>query len=152
MAEASRRAGRPAARGGLPNAVFVVAGVEAPPPELAGRADLVTVRFPWGSLLRGLVGLDPRASAGLASFLAPGASLEAFVSVQERDGLDDVRARLADPSALTDTWSGLGSSLVDAGPVDRAELVAIGSTWAKRLGATAEDRRVVTRLRLVRLP
>lgn len=152
MAEASRRAGRPATRGGLPNALFVVAGVEGPPPELAGRADLVTVRFPWGSLLRGLVGLDPRASAGLASFLAPGGSLEALVSVQERDGLDDVRARLADPRALTDTWDAFGSSLVDAGPVDPADLVAIGSTWAKRLGATASDRRVVTRLRLVRLP
>ena len=130
---------RPATRGGLPNAVFVVAGVEAPPPELAGRADLVTVRFPWGSLLRGLVGLDPRAAAGLASFLAPGGSLEAFVSVQARDGLEDVRSRLADPGGLTDAWCAFGLTLVDAGPVDPADLVAIGSTWAKRLGATDAD-------------
>jgi Methyltransferase domain len=64
MAEASWRAARRSERGGLPNAVFVVAAAEALPPELDGVADLVTIQFPWGSLLKGLLDADPRVMAG----------------------------------------------------------------------------------------
>jgi 16S rRNA (adenine(1408)-N(1))-methyltransferase len=46
MAEASRRAAAKPRRGGLPNALFVVAAAEALPPELAGVAELVTAHFP----------------------------------------------------------------------------------------------------------
>ena len=153
MAETSRRAARAEARGGRPNALFVVAAAEAPPAELRGRADLVTVRFPWGSLLRGMVGLEPAASAGLASLVAPGGELEALVSIHPRDGLAEVGARLADPSELGRAW---------AGPWADARRVAASrtaprwprpaSSWARRLGATASDGRVATRVRLVRLP
>jgi 16S rRNA (adenine(1408)-N(1))-methyltransferase len=46
MVEAARPVtGRPS-RGGLPNALFVVAAVEALPAELDGVADLVTAHFP----------------------------------------------------------------------------------------------------------
>ncbi len=58
MAEASRRAAGPARRGGVSNALFVVASAEALPPELDGVADLVTIHLPWGSLLRGALALD----------------------------------------------------------------------------------------------
>ena len=58
MAEASRRAAKPAHKGGQPNVRFILAAAEAPPPALAGIAGLVTVRFPWGSLLRGCLGED----------------------------------------------------------------------------------------------
>jgi len=54
MAEASRRADRR----GPSNALFLAAGVETlPASPLTGSADLVTVMFPWGSLLRGVLGL-----------------------------------------------------------------------------------------------
>jgi 16S rRNA (adenine(1408)-N(1))-methyltransferase len=46
MAEAARRAAAKPSRGGLPNALFVVAAVEALPPELTGLAYLVTCHFP----------------------------------------------------------------------------------------------------------
>ena len=152
MAETSRRAARAEARGGRPNALFVVAAAEAPPAELHGRADLVTVRFPWGSLLRGMVGLEPAASAGLASLVAPGGELEALVSIHPRDGLAEVGERLADPSELGRAWAAHGLTLVDSRPADRTEVAATRSSWARRLGATASDGRVATRVRLVRLP
>ncbi len=60
MAEASRRAARPAARGGVANALFVVAAAERPPIELLGIADEVTINFPWGSLLRGALAMRRR--------------------------------------------------------------------------------------------
>ena len=63
MAEASRRAARPAARGGVSNALFVVAAAERPPMELLAIADELTINFPWGSLLRGALGIDDAAAA-----------------------------------------------------------------------------------------
>jgi 16S rRNA (adenine(1408)-N(1))-methyltransferase len=91
MAEASRRAARPARKGGLPNALFVVASAEAPAPELSGVADLVTVHFPWGSLLRGVLGIDDAAARGISALPRPEMGLiDAFVSVTARDGLDGV--------------------------------------------------------------
>jgi 16S rRNA (adenine(1408)-N(1))-methyltransferase len=46
MAEASRRAAANPRRGGRPNALFVVAGAEALPPELDGAAEWLTAWFP----------------------------------------------------------------------------------------------------------
>jgi hypothetical protein len=80
MAEASRRAGRRPERGGLANALFVVAAAEALPPELDGLAALVTVHFPWGSLLRGLLAAEPAVLGGLTRILRPGGSLRLLVS------------------------------------------------------------------------
>ena len=89
MAEASRRAARPARRGGLPNALFVVAAAEAPPPELHGLADLVTITLPWGSLLRGALALDDAVAAGIARLVAP-----------HRSRRDPARARGTRPAVL----------------------------------------------------
>lgn len=152
MADASRRAARPAARGGRPNALFVVAAIESPPVELVGRADLVTVRFPWGSLLRGTLALEPRAMAGLASLAGPAGRLEALVSVETRDGLGDLAVASRDEARLSAAWAALGFELDELRLAHSAEVVASGSSWARRLGATSADGRRVTRLRLSRLP
>lgn len=151
MARASRLAARPVARGGRANALFVVAGIEAPPAELIGRADRVTVSFPWGSLLRGVLGLDARAQAGLVSLLAPSGSIDALVSVEARDGLGDLDGWLTERS-LGAKWSELGFELTEIRPARPSEVEASGSSWARRLGAVTADRRRVTRLRLCRLP
>lgn len=152
MVAASRRAARPAARGGQPNALFVVAAVESPPVELVGRADLLTVHFPWGSLLRGTLGLEPRAMAGLASLAAPAGRLEALVSVEVRDGLRDLAEATCDEARLSAAWAVLGFELDELGLAQPAEVAASGSSWARRLGATSADGRRVMRLRLTRLP
>lgn len=143
MAEASRRAARPAARGGLPNAVFVVAAAESPPAELHARAALVTVSFPWGSLLRGILGTDDRAAAGLASFLAPDGALDALVSVTPRDGVDGIGSldgAALDRLAAAHRLSGL--ELVSAVPASSADVRASGSTWGRRLLAAGTGRPV----------
>lgn len=151
MAAASLRAARSQARGGLANVLFVVAGVEAPPAEFAGRANLVTVRFPWGSLLRGVLGLDHRAQAGLSSLVGPGGSIEALVSIEPRDGLGDL-ARTLTNGHLVESWAESGFALDEIRPARPSEVAASGSSWARRLGATSADGRRATRLRLSRLP
>ena len=145
MAESSHRAARPPRRGGHPNALFVVAAVETPPVELVGRADLVTVHFAWGSLLRGLLAADPRAATGLASLLRAEGVLEGMLSIDDRDGLDELAAIVADRGRLAADWSAHGLGLEELRPATDIEVAASSSTWAKRLGAVP-GRRAGTRL------
>lgn len=133
MADSSRRAARPVAKGGLPNAVFVVASAEHVPDELVGLADELTVLFPWGSLLRGTLGLGEAAARGIASLLRPGAAAVALVSVTDRDALgispldDESRPEIAA------RWSAFGLCVARFRRSTAEEAAATGSTWAKRL-------------------
>src|SRR4030088_863827 len=91
MAEASRRAARGIRRGGLANAQFVVASAESLPLEISGVATSLTVHFPWGSLLNGLISADPAMLAGLVRMALPGATLTLLLSVTERDQVDGMK-------------------------------------------------------------
>jgi 16S rRNA (adenine(1408)-N(1))-methyltransferase len=136
MATASRRAAAKPSRGGLPNALFVVAAVEALPAELDGVADLVTVHFPWGSLLRGLLGADPAIMAGLTRVLRPGASLQLLLSSTVRDrgaGVAPIQAVTLD--ALAGSYAAWGLAVTQVRPATPADVAAAHSTWGKRLGA-----------------
>jgi 16S rRNA (adenine(1408)-N(1))-methyltransferase len=136
MAEASRRAGRRPERGGLANALFVVAAAEALPPELDGLADLVTVHFPWGSLLRGLLAAEPAVLAGLARIMRPGGSLRLLVSATARDaGAGVTPLQESDLAALAGAYAGHGLAVTGARPATPADVAASHSTWGKRLGA-----------------
>jgi 16S rRNA (adenine(1408)-N(1))-methyltransferase len=150
MAEASRRAGRRPERGGLPNALFVVAAAEALPPELDGLAGLVTVHFPWGSLLRGLLAADPAVLGGLARVLAPGGTLSMLVSSTARDaaGVEPIDRRALD--ALAGPYGRHGLALTRVRPATPADVAASRSTWGKRLGAGAS--RPAWRLEATRVP
>ncbi|NUS44266.1 MAG: hypothetical protein HOQ24_11335, partial [Mycobacteriaceae bacterium] len=139
MFDASRRAARPAKRGGLANALFVVASAERLPSALDGVADIVTVYFPWGSLLRGLVTGDPAMLSGLARTMKPGAALTVVLSVIDHDrtmGLPAVDA--AALTALADSYAAAGLAVSDIAPATRQDIAATGSSWGKRLGAGAE--------------
>ncbi len=144
MAKSSRCAARSVRRGGRPNALFAVATAEAPPPELPGRADLVTVILPWGSLLRGVAGLDDRVADGLVSLLRPGAVLELVLSVAERDN-----PPVADPvSAARTTFEARGLRAHAIETLTIADLANTGSAWAKRLASGGGAGRSAWRLRL----
>ena len=151
MAGASRRAARSGSRGGLPNALFVVAAAERLPPELIGAADEATINFPWGSLLRGALALDETAASGIVSLLRPGASLTTFLSIAARDGL--ALASLDEPGeadALAARWACHGLRLDSLCPAGADEIAATGSSWARRLGAGTTARRPAWKIRLRR--
>ena len=138
MATASRRAAAKPSRGGLPNALFVVAAAEAMPAELDRVADLVTVHFPWGSLLRGLLGADPATMTGLTRVQRPGASLQLLVSSTDHDrgaGVPPIRA--ATLRALAASYAAWGLAVTELRPATVADVAAAHSTWAKRLGASS---------------
>ncbi|HEX2470938.1 MAG TPA: class I SAM-dependent methyltransferase [Candidatus Limnocylindrales bacterium] len=140
MAEASRRADRR----GPANALFFAAGAEAlPASPLAGRADFVTVLFPWGSLLRGIVGLDDAALRGVVSVLAPGGRLDVLASVVPSDAVPGLPC--LDPGAepaIRRSWSAAGLQLTAMGPASAIDLAGSGSAWARRLRAGGEQRPV----------
>jgi 16S rRNA (adenine(1408)-N(1))-methyltransferase len=150
MAESSLRAARPEHKGGLSNALFVVAAAERLPPELAGIAAEVTIAFPWGSLLRATLAPDDaaEAAAGIAGLVAPGGRVRALVSTDPRDRLD-LPAPADTPAAeLAARWCRHGLQLAAWRPATESEIAATGSSWARRLRAGRD--RSVWQLELVR--
>jgi 16S rRNA (adenine(1408)-N(1))-methyltransferase len=155
MAEASRRSARSVRKGGLANTMFVLAAAEAPPTVLAGVANAVTVLFPWGSLLRGVLGGDAAVAAGLDSLVAPDGSIELLLAPAPRDGLDGLpTATPAIVAATARTFAPFGFELVEGRRATDDEVRAAGSTWARRLGVAgrrgAVEDRSVTLVRLAR--
>jgi hypothetical protein len=155
MAEGSARAARRPAKGGLSNALFAVGAAERPPEELMGRVDELTIRFPWGSLLRGALGLDDDAAAGIASLLSRDGRIEALLSVTARDALGSGVAPFtaAERTGLDARWRRHGLCVDAFRPASAEEVATSGSTWARRLTAGGRARnRDVWRLQLRRDP
>jgi 16S rRNA (adenine(1408)-N(1))-methyltransferase len=138
MAEASRKVMRAAKGGGLPRALFVVAAAEALPCELDGCADALTVQFPWGSLLRGVLTAESAILAGISRLTRPGATVTMLLSVAERDrltGLEVLEERTF--AALAPSYAGHGLLLREARPATAEQIAAAHSSWAKRLLANS---------------
>jgi 16S rRNA (adenine(1408)-N(1))-methyltransferase len=136
MVEAATRAARKPSRGGAPNARFIVAAVETLPPELAATADLVTVQFPWGSLLQGIVRGEAAIVCQLAGLLKPiaNAELRLLISVAARDGALGLAALEADGTdRIVRSFGEAGLIPIDVRPATADDLTAARSSWAKRL-------------------
>jgi hypothetical protein len=140
MREASRRAARAARRGGLPNVRFIAAGLEELPTELGAFASLVTVHFPWGSLLRAAVAQDAAGAAAIARLLAPGGLLRLLVSAAERDRTRGGVTNL-DPASVVAAYCELGLVAHACRPASPEDVSAAHSSWARRLLASGRDRR-----------
>jgi 16S rRNA (adenine(1408)-N(1))-methyltransferase len=150
MAESSRRVAAPVRKGGLPNALFVVAAAERLPAELAGIAADVSILFPWGSLLRAALALDDacEASAGIAGLVGPGGVVRALVSVDPRDRLSVPRLSRTEWQPLADRWASHGLVLTAFEPADRRVVRESGSSWGRRLAAGRD--RVTWSIELIR--
>lgn len=146
MIEAARRVTR---KSPLPNALFVVAAAESLPPELYATVDEVTIHFPWGSLLRGLLRADPAIVEGLLAVTRPGAVVTMLLSVTGRDRVDGVEA--LDGSAIDELcarMAGVGLRPIEVRPASREDIEAAHSSWSKRLAAGSS--RAAWLVRLVR--
>ena len=115
-----------------PNLRFVVQDALAWPAEDVPRADTVSINFPYGSLLRGLVEGDEVLLCRLEPLLAPGGRLDVRVnaSALEATGLDPETGR-------TDVARALGripGMRVRCQPLMPEDLRNCPSSWAKRLG------------------
>lgn len=122
---------RDASRRAPANTLYLIASAEALPRELAGLADHITINFPWGSLLGGLLTGDPALLASLETLACPGALLEmrlnggalAGQGWSLEDGAAMVRQNLL-PAGFT---------LRPPVTLDAVALRACPTTWAHRL-------------------
>ena len=148
--DACREQLRVASRTAPRNALFVIAEARALPCELCGLATQVTVNFPWGSLLGGLLDGDAGLLVGLAAIARPdphasrrvatleirlngGALAEAGWSLEA--GAERVRQVLA----------AHGFVVGRPAPLDARGLRACPTTWSKRLAFGRDPRALYLR-------
>jgi 16S rRNA (adenine(1408)-N(1))-methyltransferase len=132
-------------RGRLTNAAFLVEAVERLPCELACLADEVTVHFPWGSLLRGVIDASGAIVGPIAHLMKPGAELRVLLSSTDRDGFGDLT-----PERLISrhmAYSEHGLHLTRAEWASHEVVAQSRSAWAKRLATGRERRAVFARYR-----
>lgn len=120
------------------NALFVIANALALPADLRGLAGQITINFPWGSLLAGLLAPDAALLEGLRAIAMPGAALEvrlnggalAECGWSLEAGAERIRAAL----------SAQGFAMRPAAQWTARELRSFPSTWAKRLAFGRDPR------------
>jgi len=135
MREASDRASRKTARGGLGNALFLAGTLDELPRSLDGTLSGIRVTLPWGSLLRAALAPEPGFAARVLELLQPSGVFELTLSLVERD--QATQAGTLDEtsmSAVAAVYAASGFGGVGVHAVTRADVQASGSTWAKRLG------------------
>lgn len=129
---------RRAARRKLNNILFVQAAVENLPPELTGRADRITINFPWGSLLRAVATPDLEILSAIARLGKPGAALTLLVNLSVfDDAAYCTRAGLPSPSVFADaartksSFAQAGLEVVDL--IQDVKELPYRTTWGQKL-------------------
>lgn len=120
------------------NTLFVIANALALPPELNGLGEHITINFPWGSLLGGLLSQDQALLEGLLRITCLNATLEVRLNggaLAEKgwtleQGANQVQRVLADN----------GFAMRSARMMTANDLRACPTTWAKRLAFGRDPR------------
>src|SRR5512145_759349 len=125
------------------NTLFVIANAQALPPELDGLADQVTINFPWGSLLEGLLTADAALLAGLGRVMRPHAHLEIRLN---GGALAEAGWKLeAGADRVREVLIANGFKLSPPVTLTAADLKTFPTTWAKRLAFGRDPRAVYLR-------
>jgi methyltransferase family protein len=128
-------------RAKLPNALFIIAAAQDLPHELRGLSSHLTINFPWGSLLDGLLTADPALMGGLASVSGCVASLDIRLN---GGALAEAGTTLeAGAGKIRDNLFRSGWPVKDPVTMDSCALRTFPSTWASRL-AFGRDPRAMT--------
>jgi hypothetical protein len=138
--DACREQLRATSRRAQPNELYVIANALALPEELSGVASHVTINFPWGALLGGLLHSDSPALACLVDITRRGALIEARLN---GDALAEAGYTLAAGTARV--RQALRMTGFDVDPpvaMDAAALRACPTTWAKRLAFGRDPRAI----------
>ena len=134
VAEAMAASANRACREHLDNVLFVVAAVEALPSEFDSVADVITVLFPWGSLLRGVTRPEPSVLAALARIASPRACLDIVINRSaEQTPLDGLPERYAAAGITIER-------------IERTQDVSYTTTWGKRVAFRSDVLRVQARV------
>lgn len=136
--DACRENLRDASRRAPENALFVIANAQELPPLLHGCADQLSVHFPWGSLLQGLLAEEDTLRQQMSALLRPQAALDLIVNggaLAEQgwaleDGAAAIRQRL-----MRQGWRVEQPQMLTG-----AALRAYPTSWARRLAFGRDPR------------
>ena len=144
-------------KGGLSNALYVLAGVENLPPELMGVANQIFINFPWGSLLTSVAKVDETVWRNIRKLCQRGTLVDiVFGYDPERDN-DDAVAEEKLPE-LDDDYvknimlpklKGLGFEPLSVQLIGSTQMKDYPSSWAKKLSFGKERAIYHIRLRTV---
>jgi 16S rRNA (adenine(1408)-N(1))-methyltransferase len=134
-----------AKRARIGNVAFLVDGIERFPQELQCLAGEVTVHFPWGSLLRGLVDGTSAVIGPIANLMKGGAELRVLMSAVDRDGFAELTPSVV--IARRKAYEEQGLFLTEAEWASGAVVSESRSAWAKRLAVGQARKAVIARYR-----
>lgn len=142
--DACRENLRKASRKAPSNSLYVIANALALPTELDAMASRVTINFPWGTLLRGLLDGEPVLLDGLLAIARPGAALEIRLNAE---ALREAGCTLESGGArVRQALDNSGFAVVDDLLwLDARGLLRCQTTWAKRLAYGRDPRAVCMR-------
>lgn len=125
------------------NTLFVIANAMALPVELTGLAAQITINFPWGSLIQGLLDGDPALMDGLHTVSRPNAALEVRLNggALAEAGWTFEAGHQRVQQMLSVNGFALRSPLTLAA----GDLKGIPTTWAKRLAFGRDPRAMLLR-------
>src|SRR3989344_1793989 len=130
LVETSRKIYKKPQKGGLPNALFVLASIEDLPDELNGLADQIFINFPWAGLLTGIVEVEDKTWNSIKRISKLGTIVDIILSYGEGD-------KLSLPELDIETMRGklleIGFELAESKKLGPEDLKNYPSTWAKKL-------------------
>ncbi|MCA0458794.1 MAG: class I SAM-dependent methyltransferase [Chloroflexi bacterium] len=123
------------------NTLFVIANAQALPSELTGLAAHISINFPWGSLIEGLLNGDVGLMAGLMAVARP----NAVIDVRLNGGaLAEAGWELeAGAARVQAVLAANGFVMQPVKPMPTAELKPFPTTWAKRIAFGRDPRAMV---------
>ena len=125
-------------RAAPPNALYLIADARALPCALDRRAAQITINFPWGSLLGGLLAGEAALLERIAAVARPGALLELRLNA---GALVETGWELADGGEqVRQALHAVGFCMRPAVPMGPHQLRACPTTWAKRLACGRDPR------------
>jgi len=127
---------RPARKGGLPNALFLLGDATSIPDDLAGCFDEIRMTLPWGALLRATIAPADGFAASIGRLLKRGGTIRILLSLVERDAPTMGLEQLAgdDAEMIAARWSSVGFRRREVRRATAGDVASLGSSWAKRLG------------------
>jgi hypothetical protein len=127
-------------RSRLPNVLFVIASAQALPQELNGLASHVTINFPWGSLLEGLLSNEDSLASRLLSVTRPFAGMDIHLNAGALATAGWTLASGADQ--IQRVLNAGGWDTKSHSWVDTYLLRSLPTTWAKRLAFGRDPRAI----------
>jgi 16S rRNA (adenine(1408)-N(1))-methyltransferase len=130
-------------RAKLPNMLFIISNAQNLPYELNGLISHITINFPWGSLLEGLLMGDGRLMCGLGSITRPNTTIDIRLN---GGALSEVGTALETGAVrVQETMRAYGWRVSDPRSMKDCDLQNFPSTWSRRIAHGRDPRAISMR-------